>query len=254
MTNPLRRRSSRSQPAGSPEYREPLAAVDVLGWSVWFGLCAGLCEVGTRVVTRTIDPAKRMYTMSRHFVWLTPLANVLLFFSLGLILAVITRSWPRLGAWLSPRLLCALALLPMFMVAAPAIFPAAWFVFALGISSQLVPWLELRPSKRRLSLLIRSLPVLLGSVLLLAGSVVVGDGVKQRLETSHAFPPSGSPNVLLIVLDTVRADHLSLEGYGRPTTPTLERLARIGNRFDRAGDSPMDAAIARQLLHRPLAA
>ena len=40
--------------------------------------------------------------------------------------------------------------------------------------------------------------------------------------------------MLLIVLDTVRADHLSLYGYQRPTTPHLERLARRGIRFDRA--------------------
>ena len=33
------------------------------------------------------------------------------------------------------------------------------------------------------------------------------------------LPPAGPPNVLLIVLDTVRADHLSLYGYERPTTP-----------------------------------
>ena len=48
------------------------------------------------------------------------------------------------------------------------------------------------------------------------------------------MPPAGSPNVLLIVLDTVRADHLSLYGYPRPTTPNLERLARRGIRFDQA--------------------
>ena len=48
------------------------------------------------------------------------------------------------------------------------------------------------------------------------------------------MPPPDAPNVLLIVLDTVRADHLSLYGYRRPTSPTLERLARRGVRFDEA--------------------
>lgn len=37
--------------------------------------------------------------------------------------------------------------------------------------------------------------------------------------------PDGGPwTVVLVVLDTVRADHTSLCGYGRPTTPVLERL------------------------------
>ena len=40
------------------------------------------------------------------------------------------------------------------------------------------------------------------------------------------------PDVLWIVWDTVRADHLSLYGYGRPTTPFLEQLARDALVFD----------------------
>jgi arylsulfatase A-like enzyme len=36
------------------------------------------------------------------------------------------------------------------------------------------------------------------------------------------------PDVLLIVLDTVRADHLSLYGYERQTSPHLEALAKDG--------------------------
>jgi arylsulfatase A-like enzyme len=38
--------------------------------------------------------------------------------------------------------------------------------------------------------------------------------------------------VIIVVMDTVRADHTSLHGYDRPTTPNLDRLARE-NRFYR---------------------
>jgi arylsulfatase A-like enzyme len=41
-------------------------------------------------------------------------------------------------------------------------------------------------------------------------------------------------NLLLVSLDTVRADHTSLLGYSRPTTPRLERLASQGVSFRRA--------------------
>ncbi len=37
-----------------------------------------------------------------------------------------------------------------------------------------------------------------------------------------------------MVLDTVAAGHLGLYGYGRPTSPTLDELARSGIRFDTA--------------------
>lgn len=44
----------------------------------------------------------------------------------------------------------------------------------------------------------------------------------------------GSPNVILITLDALRADHLSCYGYPRKTTPNLDRLAEEGVRFEKA--------------------
>ena len=43
-----------------------------------------------------------------------------------------------------------------------------------------------------------------------------------------------SPSVFLIVMDTVRADHLSLYGYHRDTTPSLSALADTGTTYERA--------------------
>ena len=73
-----------------------------------------------------------------------------------------------------------------------------------------------------------------GLVLALAGFVMIGDRLKLARESGRPLPPAGSPNILLVVLDTVRADRLSLYGYERPTTPNLERLAKRGIRFDLA--------------------
>jgi len=42
------------------------------------------------------------------------------------------------------------------------------------------------------------------------------------------------PNIVLITMDTVRADHLSAYGYGRETTPNLARLAEKGVLFENA--------------------
>jgi len=51
--------------------------------------------------------------------------------------------------------------------------------------------------------------------------------------------PSGSepgqrPNILLLVLDTTRADHLSCYGYPKPTTPNIDRIAEEGVLFENA--------------------
>jgi arylsulfatase A-like enzyme len=45
-------------------------------------------------------------------------------------------------------------------------------------------------------------------------------------------PPAAARNAVLIVMDTVRADSLSLHGYSRDTTPQLARWAKQGVRFD----------------------
>jgi len=56
-----------------------------------------------------------------------------------------------------------------------------------------------------------------------------------RLPPPRAAASSSTrPNVVLIVLDTVRADHLSLYGYPRLTTPNLDRLAQDGVLFRNA--------------------
>jgi arylsulfatase A-like enzyme len=45
---------------------------------------------------------------------------------------------------------------------------------------------------------------------------------------------SRPPNLVLISIDTLRADHVGVYGYGRPTTPNLDRLAAEGLLFERA--------------------
>jgi arylsulfatase A-like enzyme len=45
------------------------------------------------------------------------------------------------------------------------------------------------------------------------------------------------PNVLLISIDTLRADHLSCYGYARATTPGLDRLAAEGTRYERCSST-----------------
>jgi arylsulfatase A-like enzyme len=63
--------------------------------------------------------------------------------------------------------------------------------------------------------------------LALAGSALAGSVVA-------AGPEPRLPDVLLLTVDTLRADRLSSSGYPRPTSPNLDRLLAAGFRFDRA--------------------
>ena len=51
---------------------------------------------------------------------------------------------------------------------------------------------------------------------------------------SQATPVAQGPNVLLITIDTLRADHLSAYGYPRSTSPNIDALAERGIVFERA--------------------
>jgi arylsulfatase A-like enzyme len=54
------------------------------------------------------------------------------------------------------------------------------------------------------------------------------------LAASCATEPPAPPNLLLVTLDTARADHVSAYGYPRETTPVLRELAEAGTRFAHA--------------------
>ena len=227
------RSTSLARSAVTPAREHRLGPWEILVFSIWCGLAGGLLEVATRVLCRYIDPTNRLYMLSRHFIWLAPLSTLLLFSVAGLFLAIGAKLWPRRGAWLCTRFICFWAVLPALMVASPRIHAAAWVILALGITSLAARLLERHVLGLRRRLL-WTFPALLGSVSILATLVVGAGWLKEWREASRPLPPPGSPNVLLVVMDTVRADRLSVYGYERLTTPALEQLARRGIRFNNA--------------------
>lgn len=84
-----------------------------------------------------------------------------------------------------------------------------------------------RPSRLRL---------VLRSVLVLALALALGRVVlpPRGGAAPTAEPRPGAPSVLLVVVDTLRADALSSYGQAQPTSPHVDRLAREGVRFERA--------------------
>jgi len=96
-------------------------------------------------------------------------------------------------------------------------------VLGLGTGA-LVAW---RPSCRL------GRPVLLGGLALLASA-----GAVRLLLPRVGLAPDGRPDVVLVSLDTLRADRLGCYGYERPTSPELDRFA--------AGALVVDHAFAPQ--------
>ena len=95
------------------------------------------------------------------------------------------------------------------------------------------------PTARRRHLLVTAAVVIAG--LALAAVVVARRTVAPRT--------AARPNVLLITLDTVRADHLGCYGAARAATPTLDALAASGVRFATAvAHAPLTAPSHASIL------
>jgi arylsulfatase A-like enzyme len=198
--------------------------------SAWCGLVAGVLEVATIVLRKRYFDSNQLYQMSRHFVWLIPVTNLCLFVAMGVLGFVAVLASARRGRRIVLHTLCAVTLLPALLVAWPRVYGLALLLVTVGFASWLVPLLERNAvSFRRVVRL--TFPVTVAAVLIGAVSPWVVDRLKQSREQSQAMPPPGSPNVLLIVMDTVAAGHLSLHGYDRPTSTSLADLANHGIRF-----------------------
>ena len=74
---------------------------------------------------------------------------------------------------------------------------------------------------------------LAAGMLLVALLPALPQAAKDDEELQPLLVEGDSPNVLIVVLDTMRKDRTSLYGHSRPTTPTLEALAARGVRFER---------------------
>lgn len=79
----------------------------------------------------------------------------------------------------------------------------------------------------------------LSTLLVYARTVVLAASLAALTATGgckpeREFPPPGSPNVVLISLDTLRADHLGCYGYERPTSPVIDEFAERATLFETA--------------------
>jgi hypothetical protein len=119
----------------------------------------------------------------------------------------------------------------------PALLPrlrlvVGLLILAAGLGIQVARIGSRRPWNRHVS----RLTVALGAAIV-AWAVLfpVVRAVRYRLAVDGLPDVAGeTPNVLLLILDTVSAREMSLYGYDRRTTPTLESLASHGVVFDRA--------------------
>ena len=99
-------------------------------------------------------------------------------------------------------------------------------------------WLGLRALLRKAPFLLRGWgsPAVCGAAIavLAAGALLVGEPANAADNGPDRPAPDGAGNVLFLVVDTLRADHLPSYGYASGTTPNLDAFAGDAIRFDQA--------------------
>lgn len=198
--------------------------------AVWFGLLAGIGEVAILWFKRLVFHS--FVGLAPVTVWLSPLGNVLMMLvAAGCLIAgwrLAGRSLPDWGVVAVCGALGASSLLLNFH---PQLHKLAILLLALGVG-RLVGRSAKSAGSAWFALARRTLPAIAAAVAI-AGVVTTLIPPIRAWWSEWKLPAArvGAPNVLLLILDTVRASHLSAYGYRRPTSPNLERLAAAGVRF-----------------------
>ena len=209
-----------------------LRPADFVRISVWAGGLTGLVEVALLGIKKFY--LGYLIRVGPDAAWMVPIADAALFLVPGVFMAIVWAWKPRpLVQQIAFAIITFLAAFSVLLLETQVALYAKAIV-AAGVAVQAGRLLSRRAHAVR-QIVQRTLPWL-AAVVLLLGIGVYGWRwwTYQQAVTRLAASPANAPNVLLIVLDTVRARNLGLYGYDRGTTPILDRRAASGVVFDRA--------------------
>ncbi len=209
-----------------------LALTTAVTITVALVLAGTLLELAALFLLKRLDD--RFLFLAPASAWWIPLGLGVPALALLAVLWALGCRWQRLrGPGAVVGVLAGWVAWSPLLVFQPRLHPAAALLLAAGIGTQLGRLAVRYPSRLR-PLAWRAVATL-GPVLLVIGQGVQTIERRNRLEGADLGPtPRGMPNVLLLILDTVRAADMSLYGYEHPTTPFLQELGARGVVFRRA--------------------
>jgi arylsulfatase A-like enzyme len=230
------------------EHVNKVGTRDLLLLVLWFGVLFGAVEVVALGVIKfgslasapagwasPDDRLRHSYLwLSPHVIWMAPVMlsaflalPATLLGTLGRFKAVLLSLRTVVGVM---TFVCAVSLLYIY----PRLYDWAVVLLAGGLAVQAGRVAGARTAGL-IRLVRRTAKWMAAAVVIAAVVMNVGSVVREKTRLAGLSAPlSDAPNVLLLILDTVRAANLSVYGYPRKTTPNLEQLAENGVTFDRA--------------------
>jgi arylsulfatase A-like enzyme len=211
------------------------------GWvllpiGVGAGITTGLIEGAGLMLFQRLNWASwgRMIHVSWEILWISPLVDAIFFFLLALLGALAARLFPHLPAFRVFLFLLTFLSVYDWLTLTGRLYHRACLLLALGVAAAFTRW----SGKRETSVLEfcrKATPWMVAAWVLVFAGIQGVPWMREQVAVSRlprATP--GTPNVLVIVVDTLRADHLSSYGYARPTSPNFDRIAQQGVLFENA--------------------
>jgi arylsulfatase A-like enzyme len=219
--------------------RDPEASFDrpaerlhhVLALSALLGLLSGLGEALIDVMTPPFSGLDLLYV--------TVVANLLLFLLVGLFFWLLGLGLKRQLAYFLVLFILLWALLRGWAseFAPRPQWDFVWLLSTAGtclLAVLLAAW-AWKHTQKVARIAGTTLPWVTGILLTIFLAIPVYRLEVRRHATQIAQLAAGNgPNVVLIIVDALRADHLSGYGYGRSTSPNLDELAAKGVVFENA--------------------
>ncbi len=196
------------------------------------GIFVGLLEALVHLIERLA--LGRVVHVSREVLWMAPVANLLWFGLAGALLALGASRFPgRVTPATVVGGIMALGFLNLTLLCS-RLHPAAAALLSTGLGVQCGRRLAPHIASERWNIA-RTLVAACLAVLIIGATQAGWRAHEERVRIVR-LPPSRErvPNIVLLVLDTVRGFSMSLYGYHRSTTPNLERWAHRGVVFERA--------------------
>lgn len=201
-----------------------------------FSITAGLAEACFLILFQRLNWSNwgAMLHVSAPIIWICPLIDLVIFSAATCVVVAPAKLVPK-APCVAATIFC-LSFLTAYdwLTCIGRLYHWSCFLLAIGIATVFTRW-----ARRREALVLRfcrsTTPILIGVYLIAFGSVHLGSGWReQRHFQVLSSSITNQPNVLLVVFDTLRADHVSAYGYPRETSPTIDRLAREGVLFENA--------------------
>jgi glucan phosphoethanolaminetransferase (alkaline phosphatase superfamily) len=210
----------------------------LLQMGAWMGLAYGLLEgLGFSVLRLLPWVMSPVNGTSAYILWIAPIYYAAIFVVVAGGFVALARCFRRV-AWDVALVFVLVALAGFLACSFPGRFVMnyASLIVGLGLSVQ-VSLRQYRKHRAAWSrVMVRTLPPLAIAVLIIAVGTIGMQQLREAVALARLPVVAGgaAPNVLLLVMDTQRADHLSSYGYHRPTSPRLDQLATEGVLFEHA--------------------